>query len=342
MAFPHDPYRELASIIARFTTGDEECPTAIGNLFFSQRSSPKQCVHTAQWPCFALVVQGAKSLTLGSDVYRYGSGDYLVVSLDLPVVSRVVEASAKAPNLGLGMRIEPDRLKELLARIRIARPAIVAGDMRAVAVNKAAPDLLDAVVRLLRLLDRPEDIPALAPLIEQEILYRVATGPFGPSLLQIAMIETPTNKIAEAVAWLRQNFTEPLRIEELAGRVRHEHVLATPPFQVRHRHDAHAVPEATSPPRSAPPDAGGTPGCGNGGLQCRIREPITVQPRVQLIVWPVAAARIDEGGISNRGWRRGNPISGSTPFPDQVDQAAQERACHRRTGLSPQLFRIAA
>ena len=219
MAFPHDPYRELASIITHFTTGDEECPTAIGNLFFSRRSSPKQFVHTAQWPCFALVVQGAKSLTLGSDVYRYGIGDYLVVSLDLPVVSRVVEASAKAPNLGLGMRIEPDRLKELLARISIARPAIAVGDMRAVAVNKAAPDLLDAVVRLLRLLDRPEDIPALAPLIEQEILYRVATGPFGPSLLQIATIETPTNKIAQAVAWLRQNFTQPLRIKELAGRV---------------------------------------------------------------------------------------------------------------------------
>jgi AraC-like DNA-binding protein len=219
LAFPRDPYRELASIIARFTEGDEECPTAIGNLFFSRRSSPKQCVHTAQWPCFALVVQGAKSLTLGSDVYRYGIGDYLVISLDLPVVSRVVEASAKVPNLGLGMRIEPDRLKELLARISTARPAIAVGDMRAVAVNKAAPDLLDAVVRLLRLLDRPEDIPAMAPLIEQEILYRVATGPFGPSLLQIATIETPTNKIAQAVAWLRQNFTRTLRIEELAERV---------------------------------------------------------------------------------------------------------------------------
>jgi AraC-like DNA-binding protein len=219
LAFPHDPYRELASIIARFTEGDEECPTTIGNLFFSRRSSPKQCVHTAQWPCFALVVQGAKSLTLGSDVYRYGIGDYLVISLDLPVVSRVVEASAKVPNLGLGMRIEPDRLKELLASISTARPAIAVGDMRAVAVNKAAPDLLDAVVRLLRLLDRPEDIPAMAPLIEQEILYRVATGPFGPSLLQIATIETPTNKIAQAVAWLRQNFTQPLRIDELAERV---------------------------------------------------------------------------------------------------------------------------
>lgn len=207
----------MASIIARFTARDEERATAIDNLFLSWRSSTDKSVHTAQWPCLALVVQGAKSLTLGSHVHRYGVGDYLVVSLDLPVVSRVTEASPEAPNLGLGMRIEPDRLKELFGRIGTV--PVVPHDMRAVAVNRAPPDLLDAVVRLLRLLDRPEDIPAMAPLIEQEILYRVATGPFGPALLQIATIETPTNRIAQAVAWLRQNFTRPLRIEELAQHV---------------------------------------------------------------------------------------------------------------------------
>jgi hypothetical protein len=76
---------------------------------------------TRNGPCFALVVQGAKSLTLGSEVYRYGVGDYLVVSLDLPVVSRVTQASAEAPNFGLGMKIEPDRLKDLLSRVNIAR-----------------------------------------------------------------------------------------------------------------------------------------------------------------------------------------------------------------------------
>ncbi|WP_256752264.1 AraC family transcriptional regulator [Mesorhizobium sp. Mes31] len=207
----------MASIIARFTARDEECATAIDTLFLSRRSSTDKSVHTAQWPCFALVVQGAKSLTLGSHVHRYGVGDYLVVSLDLPVVSRVTEASPEAPNLGLGMRIEPDRLKELFGRIGTV--PVVPHDMRAVAVNRAPPDLLDAVVRLLRLLDRPQDIAAMAPLIEQEILYRVATGPFGPALLQIATIETPTNRIAQAIAWLRQNFARPLRIEELAQHV---------------------------------------------------------------------------------------------------------------------------
>lgn len=219
MTLANDPFGEMASIITRFAAQDEECPTAIDNLFLSARSSIDKSVYAAQWPCFALVVQGAKSLTLGSHVHRYGVGDYLVVSLDVPVVSRVTEASPEAPNLGLGMRIEPARLKDLFGRIRMVHQTVAPDDLRAVAVNKAQPDLLDAVVRLLRLLDRPQDIVAMAPLIEQEILYRVATGPFGPALLQIATMETPTNRIAQAIAWLRRNFTRPLRIEELAQHV---------------------------------------------------------------------------------------------------------------------------
>lgn len=216
---PRDPYQEMASIITRFTADDGEWPTAVDNLFFARRSSTTECTYTAQWPFFGLVVQGAKSMASGSHVHQYGVGDYLVVSLDLPVVSRVTEASPEAPNLGLGIRIEPERLREMVGLIGTAQPAVTPDDMRAVAVNKAPPDLLDAVVRLLRLLDRPDDIGVLAPLIEQEILYRVATGPYGPALLQIATVETPSNRIVQAVAWLRRNFTRPLRIEELAQHV---------------------------------------------------------------------------------------------------------------------------
>ena len=217
-----DAYRDLTSIIARFATRDEEYATPIGSLFFNRRSSPSQPLHTAQWPCFALVVQGAKSLTVGSEVYRYGVGDYLVVSVDLPVASRVTEASREVPHLGLGMKIEPSRLNDVLGRIMSggsARAALAPDQMRGVAVNAASPELLDATLRLLRLLDRPEDIAALAPLIEQEILYRLLTGPFGPRLLQIAILETPSHRIAQAVASLRQSFTQPLRIAELAARV---------------------------------------------------------------------------------------------------------------------------
>jgi AraC-like DNA-binding protein len=216
VTIPLDPYREMASIIARFATSDGEYPTAIGSLFLSRRSSPTQPVHTAQWPCFALVVQGAKSLGLGPELYRYGVGDYLVVSIDLPVASRVTEARAEKPHLGLGMAIAPDRLKEVLDRLGPVRPALAPDAMRGVAVNTAPADLLDASLRLLRLLDRPHDIAAMAPLVEQEVLYRLLSGPFGARLLQIAMAETPSNRIARAIAWLRRNFMLRLRIEALA------------------------------------------------------------------------------------------------------------------------------
>jgi AraC-like DNA-binding protein len=214
-----DYYRELSSIIARLTGADGEYPTAIGNLFFNRLSSPSQPLHTAQWPCFALVTQGAKSLTLGDEVFNYGIGSYLVVSMDLPVVSRVTQATAKVPHLGLGMAIDGGRLKEVLGRVSVPPAAANVDGMRGVAVNTAPLELLDATLRLLKLLDSPEDIPMLAPLIELEILYRLLTGPYGPRLLRIAATDSPSNKIARAITWLRQHYTRQLRIEDLADHV---------------------------------------------------------------------------------------------------------------------------
>lgn len=213
------PFREIASIISRFAPEDGEYATTIESLFFARRSSPTRPLHTAQWPCFALVAQGEKSLTLGQETYRYGVGDYLVVSLDLPVVSRTTEASSEIPHLGLGMTIDPQRLGDLLDRV-VARPSGMAVDcLKGVAVNTAPPDLVDATIRYLRLLDQPEDIAAMAPLIEQEILYRLLTGPYGPRLLSFATADSPGNRIAKAIAWLRNNYMLALCIEELAEQV---------------------------------------------------------------------------------------------------------------------------
>jgi len=212
-------YSEMVDIVSRYATDDGEHTTSIDGLIFGRQTSPTQLLHTSAQPCFALVLQGEKSLTLGDEVYRYGFGDYLVISIELPVLSQVTQASETTPLLGFGMAINPDRLKEVMGSANVARSATPPDDIRGVAVNKAAPDLLDASLRLLRLLDAPQDIPVLTPLIEGEILYRLLTGPFGPRLRQIAITETPSNRIAAAIAWLKENFMRPLRIEELADRV---------------------------------------------------------------------------------------------------------------------------
>ena len=222
MSLPFTPYRELAALIARFATTDGDILTPIDGLFIGRRSGPTPPVHKGQHPCFALVAQGSKSVTVGSETHHYGVGACIVVSLDLPVISCVTEASPEVPQLGIGMLINSDRLREVIARLPISQqggphPALTAPLVRGIGVNEASPGLLDAVLRMLRLLDTPADIPAVAPLIEQEILYRLLTGPDGPRLLGIARADTPGNRVARAVSWLREHYARSLRIEDLAG-----------------------------------------------------------------------------------------------------------------------------
>ncbi|PKA42919.1 AraC family transcriptional regulator [Rhizobium sullae] len=219
MTLPFHPYQEIASIAARHTSGEGEFTTAIGNLFLSRRSQPAGPFHSAYRPCVAMVLQGAKSVRLGTETLNYGTGDYLLTSLDLPVSWRVTEAHPEAPHLCFAMAIDAERVAALLHRVDIPRPEANTGGLRGMVVNAAPPELLDAAVRLVRLLDHPNDIAAMAPLIEQEILYRVLTGPDGPRLLSIVLSESQSNRIARAVAWLRENYARPLRIETLADHV---------------------------------------------------------------------------------------------------------------------------
>jgi AraC-like DNA-binding protein len=212
-------YQEIASIASRFMPTEGERQTAIEGLGISRRSSPSAPCHSSYRPCFAMVIQGAKSLQLGTDTINYGAGDYLLTSLDLPVAWRVVEASEEVPHLCITFAINSERLLELLSRSDLVRPAEPIARQRGMVVNAATPELLDAAVRLLRLLDSPSDIPVMAPLIEQELLYRILTGPAGAQLMNIAVADNHGHRIARAIAWLRENFARPLRIEELADHV---------------------------------------------------------------------------------------------------------------------------
>lgn len=215
--------REIADIIARYAANGSDHPAGLPSLYLKRQAEPTQLVHTAQWPCFGLVAQGAKRLQLGTETYTYAAGDYVLVSLDLPMSSCIVEASEAEPHLGMGFAIDPQHLKDVLGRFgngpadgHGAHPAV---PERGVVVAKASADLLDATLRLLRLLDRPQDIPVMAPLLEQEVLYRLLVGPYGARLRQIALAESPSNKVAKAISWLRSNYASPLRIEDLADRV---------------------------------------------------------------------------------------------------------------------------
>lgn len=214
-----DSITELASIILRHTPETGSHSQRIEGLYIGRQTAPSKPFHISHKSALALIVQGEKTLTLGQDSYRYGAGDCLVAAFDLPVVSQVTMASPEKPHLGIALTIEPEKLRAVLQRIVVPTIAATADNSRGLAITKAPPGVVDALLRFARLLDTPKDIAGLAPLIEQEILYRLLTSQHGPRLIQIATADTTGNRVAKAMTWLRENYTLQLRIEDLADHV---------------------------------------------------------------------------------------------------------------------------
>lgn len=212
-----DVYAEIAGIVARYAK-DEAIESPIDGLFIVKRTSPTLPLHAHQKPSFWLVAQGRKCVTIGEEELHYGVGDCLLVALDMPVTSRITHATEEHPHLCVGVEINPARLAQLMDRLPPETVASPDGG-RGVSVNPASPQLLDATLRLLRLLDRPGDVAALAPLIEEEILYHLLSGRCGARLLHIALAEGHGHRVTRAVAWLREHFAQTLRIEALAEHV---------------------------------------------------------------------------------------------------------------------------
>ncbi|SDL14950.1 AraC-type DNA-binding protein [Nonomuraea maritima] len=163
----------------------------------------------------AIVAQGGKRLALGDRVYEYGAGQYLVASVDLPVTGHFVDTAR--PSLGFGMTLEPAVIAELLLQAGPGElPRSTAAAPPGIAVSDAPDELLDAVVRLLRLLDRPGDRKMLAPLVKREILWRLLTGEQGEAVRQLGLADSSLSHIDRAVRWIREHYTQPFRVEELA------------------------------------------------------------------------------------------------------------------------------
>lgn len=205
--------KELQTLIARHAASGD-IPTPLPGLILSAYTFPTQPELYLAEPAFALMAQGAKDVMLGDEVYRYEGGQYLIYSVDLPLSSSVAWASNEEPLLGLGLRLNPDRIAALLLEAGM-RPRS-RGRQRGIAVSQANSDLLDPVIRLLRLLDRPQDIPVLAHAIEREILWRLVNGEQGTLVQQIGYADGHTMQVGRAIKWIRANYAQVLRIEELA------------------------------------------------------------------------------------------------------------------------------
>ena len=204
----------LAGLLAASAPQDGTFATCIPGLHAVRASNDSaELVHGLHRPALCIVAQGAKTVMLGDESYDYDPSRMLVFSLDLPIAAMIRQASVAAPYLSFRFDFDLERLSELILKAYPdGVPPTRAG--RAVYVAQASAEILDAAVRLMMLAARPEDAALLAPLVQDEIMLRLLRGPFGARLAQLGQIET--HRIGRVVAWIRQHFDQPMRIDDMA------------------------------------------------------------------------------------------------------------------------------
>jgi len=207
--------QELRRKIAACTVKAGAHATAILSLTLYHRTAPSPCYPAMCEPSLSVFVQGRKRITLAGTTYLCDESTLVLSSIDVPVVSQIVAASEDVPLLSLYLKLDMAVVREILSQEEFHAPN---GSSRArgITIGKTTVDLLKPLCRLLDLLDAPEDIPFLSNLIQREIVYRLLRGPQGERLRAIATRGDQSHRAAKAIAWLRANYTKPLRVEELA------------------------------------------------------------------------------------------------------------------------------
>ena len=204
---------ELCALIARHA-GPGQTTTPLPGVRLIASAVPTEPINGIYEPAFAVVAQGAKRTMLGDKVFEYGAGKYLVVSVDLPIVGNVVRASNEEPYLAFVSTLKPAAIAALLLETATSDSGAAAPS--GLAVSEASTELLDPIARLLRLLDRPDDVAVLGPMLEREILWRLLTGEQGGTVRQIGLADSRLSQVSRAIRWIRAHYAETLRIEDLA------------------------------------------------------------------------------------------------------------------------------
>jgi AraC-like DNA-binding protein len=209
-------HKALAERIARWTGEENRVATAIPALRFSRSEEPTEPTSYTLEPSICLIAQGRKRVLLGEEHYVYDAQHFLITSVDLPVVAQIIEASRERPYLGLVLQLDPREIAQLMVDSNIPSPRTKQAS-RGMAVGEVSMPLLSAFLRLIDLLDEPAEIPILAPLVQREILYRLLVGEQSLRLQQIAAAGSHSHQIARAIDWLKNNFTQPFRVDDLAN-----------------------------------------------------------------------------------------------------------------------------
>ncbi|KFZ37649.1 AraC family transcriptional regulator [Shewanella mangrovi] len=206
----------LIALIDKWTAADSQFVTAIPGLKLTRFTATTPSISYTHQPSLCLIAQGRKGVLLGDKHYLYDASQFLLSSMELPVIANIAEASVERPYLSLALELDLKALSELIIEGEFPL-ANVRQPQTAISVGVLTPELLDAIVRLLSLQDEPQSIRMLAPLITREIYYRLLSTEQGGRLQQLVAAGSHSHQISKAISWLKSNFTASLSIDELAS-----------------------------------------------------------------------------------------------------------------------------
>jgi AraC-like DNA-binding protein len=234
---------ELAALTEKYSSGEGVHATAVSGLFCIRLTAPDMKLPAVYRPSICVILQGAKQVLLEEEIYRYEPPQFLAVSVDLPLLGQVMDASPDRPYLCLQIEIDPRQVGELIAQSGHADWS--RGDTaRGLFVGTLDGPTQEAVLRLARLLDTPRDIPVLAPMMLREFHYRLLSGDYGSLIARMAIAGSNTRKIGQVISQIKSHLASPIRIEELAAMANmspssfHQHfkaVTAMSPLQYQKR-----------------------------------------------------------------------------------------------------------
>ena len=231
---------QLARLFAAYAPHDGSFDMSIPGLMVSRLSRVNnECVHALRVSSLCIVAQGAKTVIVGDEVYEYDASQMIVFSVALPVAAQVTRASQSEPYLSLRLELDPHKIAELVLKV-YPRGLPAVQERSAVYLTPIDDRIVNAAIRLMECLAHPGDAELLGPLVTDEILIRLLRSPIGVRVAQMGFAESSVQRIAKAISWLRENYSQPIKVEELAEMVHmsvssfHEHfkaVAAMSPLQ---------------------------------------------------------------------------------------------------------------
>ena len=253
---------KLARLIAAYAPHDGSFELPIPGLHASRFSRLNAgCFHTVRLPSLCIAAQGAKRIVVGSEIYEYNPSRMIVFSVALPVASEITRASRSEPYLAFKLDLDPHRIAELVLKV-YPNGLPPAQKKNAVYVTAAEAGIVEAAVRLMECLAQPGDADLLGPLVIDEILIRLLRTPIGIRVAQMGFAESSVQRVAKAISWLRTNFSQPMKVEDLADLVNmsvssfHEHFKSVTSMSPLHYQKVLRLQEARRLMLSGVPDAG--------------------------------------------------------------------------------------